>query len=224
MKKIYLLCLAMMGLFALQANAQSSEIDNTFRFQDANGNEVKDGTTLTLSKLELNQQGVYQISTGLYIKNISGADAAGNLQIDLTNMPNGSVQSCGIGACVVSKPEEKILNGASGIIAADEPAFSDQTEWIPDTYGDWTATIQLVVREITKNQFGMRIPGNIIGYGPKVTLHFVYADPTDINGISSTQDKKVAAIYSASGAKLADMQKGLNIVKYTDGTTAKVLR
>lgn len=51
MKKIYLLCLAMMGLFALQANAQSSEIDNTFRFQDANGNEVKDGTTLTLSTL-----------------------------------------------------------------------------------------------------------------------------------------------------------------------------
>lgn len=57
-----------------------------------------------------------------------------------------------------------------------------------------------------------------------MTLHFVYADPTGINGISSTQDKKMAAIYSASGAKLADMQKGLNIVKYTDGTTAKVLR
>ena len=66
MKKIYLLCLAMMGLFALQANAQSSEIDNTFRFQDANGNEVKDGTTLTLSTLTEGK-----ISTGLYIKNIS---------------------------------------------------------------------------------------------------------------------------------------------------------
>lgn len=71
MKKIYLLCLAMMGFFALAANAQSSEIDNTFRFQDANGNEVKDGTTLTLSKLENGQ-----ISTGLFVKNISGKQTA----------------------------------------------------------------------------------------------------------------------------------------------------
>lgn len=219
MKKIYLLCLAMMGLFALQANAQSSEIDNTFRFQDANGNEVKDGTTLTLSKLENGQ-----ISTGLFVKNISGKQTAGYLSIDITNMPNGSFASCAFGSCLPAWKTAGAYESARNVVEADADAENIATEWVPAAYGDWTGTMQLVVLGVNKNKFGISTPGDIIGYGPKVTLHFVYADPTGINGISSTQDKKVAAIYSASGARLADMQKGLNIVKYTDGTTAKVLR
>lgn len=221
MKKIYLLCLAMMGLFALQANAQSNQMDNTFQFQDANGNEVKDGTTLTLSTLTDGQ-----IKTGLYIKNTSGKKVAGNLRIDLTNMPNGSVSSCGFGLCM-NYPTASVVDGSNGVIEADAAAFSDQTEWIPTTYGDWTATMQLIVREVKviHKPFGDKpAAGDITGYGPKVTLHFVYADPTGINGISSTQGKKVAAVYNASGARLTDMQKGLNIVKYTDGTTAKVMK
>ena len=219
MKKIYLLCLAMMGLFALQANAQSSEIDNTFRFQDANGNEVKDGTTLTLSKLENGQ-----ISTGLFLKNISGKQTAGYLSIDITNMPNGSFASCAFGSCLPAWTTAEVHESAKNVVEANADAENIATEWVPAAYGDWTGTMQLVVLGVNKNKFGISTPGDIIGYGPKVTLHFVYADPTGINGISSTQGKKVAAIYSASGAKLADMQKGLNIVKYTDGTTAKVLR
>ena len=219
MKKIYLLCLAMMGLFALQANAQSSEIDNTFRFQDANGNEVKDGTTLTLSKLENGQ-----ISTGLFVKNISGKQTAGYLSIDITNMPNGSFASCAFGSCLPAWTTAEVHESAKNVVEANADAENIATEWVPAAYGDWTGTMQLVVLGVNKNKFGISTPGDIIGYGPKVTLHFVYADPTGINGISSTQGKKVAAIYSASGAKLADMQKGLNIVKYTDGTTAKVLR
>lgn len=209
----------MMGLFALQANAQSSEIDNTFRFQDANGNEVKDGTTLTLSKLENGQ-----ISTGLFVKNISGKQTAGYLSIDITNMPNGSFASCAFGSCLAAWTTAGAYESAKNVVEANADAENIATEWVPVAYGDWTGTIQLVVLGVNKNKFGISTPGDIIGYGPKVTLHFVYADPTGINGISSTQGKKVAAIYSASGAKLADMQKGLNIVKYTDGTTAKVLR
>lgn len=222
MKKIYLLCLAMMGFFALQAYAQSSEIDNTFRFQDANGNEVKDGTTLTLSKLENGQ-----ISTGLFVKNISGKQTAGYLSIDITNMPNGSFVSCAFGLCLPAWAKGGVYESAKNVVEANADAENIATEWVPSAYGygDWTGTIQLVVLGVNKNKIGgLPTPGDIIGYGPKVTLHFVYADPTGINGISSTQDKKMAAIYSASGAKLADMQKGLNIVKYTDGTTAKVLR
>ena len=222
MKKIYLLCLAMMGLFAPQANAQSSEIDNTFRFQDANGNEVKDGTTLTLSKLENGQ-----ISTGLFVKNISGKQTAGNLSIDITNMPNGSFASCAFGSCLAAWTTAGAYESAKNVVEANADAENIATEWVPAAYGDWTGTMQIEVREVkTTTKFGITqsTPGEVTGYGPKVTLHFVYADPTGINGISSTQDKKVAAIYSASGAKLADMQKGLNIVKYTDGTTAKVLR
>lgn len=209
----------MMGLFALQANAQSSEIDNTFRFQDANGNEVKDGTTLTLSKLENGQ-----ISTGLFVKNISGKQTAGYLSIDITNMPNGSFTTCSFGSCKPAWTTGGVYESNKNVVEADADAENIATEWVPAAYGDWTGTMQLVVLGVNKNKFGISTPGDIIGYGPKVTLHFVYADPTGINGISSTQDKKVAAIYSASGARLSDMQKGLNIVKYTDGTTAKVLR
>ena len=56
MKKIYLLSIALMGLLALPTYAQDDEegedeIDNTFQFQDADGNEIADGTTLTLTTI-----------------------------------------------------------------------------------------------------------------------------------------------------------------------------
>ncbi len=223
MKKIYLLCLAMMALFALQVNAQDSEVDNTFQFQDANGNEVKDGTTLLLNKYDAEKK---YISTGLFIKNTTFEKVAGNLRIDINNMPNGNFSSCGFGQCLIYKSPQSV-DGSNGIIEADAAAFDAFTEWLPDTYGDWTATLQLVVRDLkVETRFGKEVivAGDIIGYGPKVTLHFVYADPTGINTIDGGNSKKVAAIYSANGARRADMQKGLNIVRYTDGTTAKVLK
>ena len=47
--------------------------------------------------------------------------------------------------------------------------------------------------------------------------------PTDIASVEASSKVAPAAIYTISGAKVAGLQKGINIVKYADGTVKKVL-
>lgn len=48
-------------------------------------------------------------------------------------------------------------------------------------------------------------------------------DTTVISDLSTIFDSAISSIYSASGSKLEKMQKGMNIVKYSDGSIKKVL-
>ena len=48
-------------------------------------------------------------------------------------------------------------------------------------------------------------------------------DATAISTLSTLTSGEYESIYSASGAKLNSLQKGMNILKMTDGTTRKVL-
>ena len=54
--------------------------------------------------------------------------------------------------------------------------------------------------------------GNIVEY-----------DPTGINNVANTTEAKEVSRYSVDGQQLATPTKGLNIVKYGDGTTRKVM-
>lgn len=49
---------------------------------------------------------------------------------------------------------------------------------------------------------------------------------TGINGVFSTNssDKTVKAIYAIDGSQVNSLQKGLNIIKYSDGTAKKVIK
>ena len=46
--------------------------------------------------------------------------------------------------------------------------------------------------------------------------------PTSVDGIDAPEAAAVVAIYSVSGAPAAELQKGLNIVKYADGSIKKI--
>lgn len=53
---------------------------------------------------------------------------------------------------------------------------------------------------------------------------FDYANATvDIQNVSTSSAARIATIYSVSGTRMSQMQKGVNIVKRTDGTVSKVL-
>jgi len=54
----------------------------------------------------------------------------------------------------------------------------------------------------------------------KISLYFE-GEETAISNIEQTEES-ISSIYSISGAKLDTMQKGMNIVKYADGTIKKV--
>ena len=47
-------------------------------------------------------------------------------------------------------------------------------------------------------------------------------NPMSVEGIEAADGVKVAAIYTVSGAPVATLQKGLNIVKYADGSVKKI--
>lgn len=48
--------------------------------------------------------------------------------------------------------------------------------------------------------------------------------PIDISDNASAANKTVKAIYSTSGTKLAEMQKGMNIIRYSDGSSKKIYK
>ena len=67
----------------------------------------------------------------------------------------------------------------------------------------------------------------LIGGGNKnLTMHQISLASvnTAINGIPNMNNKKITAIYTINGMRVNDLQKGLNIIKYSDGTAKKVIK
>lgn len=67
----------------------------------------------------------------------------------------------------------------------------------------------------------------LMGGGAKnLCMHKITFVPSGagINGIKSNTEKSVVAVYTLAGAQINAMQKGMNIVKYSDGTSAKVIK
>ncbi len=68
----------------------------------------------------------------------------------------------------------------------------------------------------------------LIGGGNKnLCMHqikFVPGGETGITSTATTAAKKVAGVYTLAGAQVNGLQNGVNIVKYTDGTSVKVIK
>ena len=62
--------------------------------------------------------------------------------------------------------------------------------------------------------------GNIIPSG-RITVNYVYADPTGISNVNAPAEKEVVGYYTIGGQRIDKPQKGLTIIKYSDGTTKK---
>ena len=95
-------------------------------------------------------------------------------------------------------------------------------------YGEAKAKLTLVAcRKVSKgkDQFGIeQFKYDNVGDCSTVTVHFVYNEKsTGINGISNA-DATVVARYAADGTRLSAPQKGLNIVKLSNGKTVKYIK
>lgn len=221
MKKIFTLFTSLLLLGAPAfAQEDDEELDETFVFVDANGNTVADGTVLNINTL--NEDG--QMVVPLRVKNISGDKAAVSMWETIDGKPSGDWQTCAFGNCMIIREN---AYSSKSIVEADY--LEDiQTEWIPEeeAYASWTATLQIHVFNIAqKVTFGQStdVPGDvIIGYGPKVTVNFTYADPAGIDDAQRTT-AQARSYYSADGRRLPAARKGLNIVRTADGSVRKVL-
>lgn len=221
MKKLFTLCAAM-----LMGSAMAfGQVDQTFQFVDKDGNVVADGTTWTVSeKVEDLFYGL-MIPSELSVKNTSGEDANVAVDFQVTQISGGAFQICFPTNCQtridVTEVEE---TGALEMAAGEVKDMA--TEWVVKPFssdveatGTCTATVQLKVMEQIEGSFRYEVKA----YGPKITLVFSNNGTTGIGSVEAVGGKKVEAYYSLSGRRLSVPQKGLNIVKFADGTARKVV-
>ena len=205
---------------AVSVNAQK---DKTFSFIDAAGNEVADGSTVIFYAEKKN--------------NVAGIDLFGyTIQADFALKVKNNTNSAAEATLHVVAPE----NPTHGIVQICFPGECDS-----HTKGEFTTkSVSMTANEVKELHsewiFGTVLPGQTdnIAYGaedvsitlmngskagPTVNIHSVYADPTGITDIESADNATEVARYDLNGRKLTAPQKGLNIIKLSNGKTVKKL-
>lgn len=214
MKKLFTLCIAL--LFSCVAmNAQN------FIFVDGDGNTIENGATLTMDQVSykedfVNPDGSYEIIqvpmislSGVYIKNNSAESQSCKVTYNVTALPNGSFAACCAGNCSNLDSEGTIEKNANAD-AGKTIDISTDTEWVPVAAG--TTTVK-----ISAQGSKSMLPDS------EITINFIYDGTASIDGIQNNADNKVVARYSINGQLLDVPQKGINILKYSDGRIEKVI-
>ena len=177
-----------------------------------------------------------QISTGLFVKpiktDLNGEKLCVRLRVDVEKIDHGSIAFCLLGNCSTAKREGTYESNGGFVEQLDDL----QTEWMIGNdeetykamYGEATAKFTLVVCRKVSNgtdKFGIEhFEYKNVGESSTVTVKFVYNEKsTGINGISNA-DATVVARYAADGTRLSAPQKGLNIVKLSNGKTVKYIK
>lgn len=237
MKKIFTLCFALFSAVAMFAQ----ETKGMFEFATADGTVVPSGTVITKSDVEDHtdpeeEVDNMQIPTGLWIKPIktelNGEKLCVKLRVDVEKIDHGSIAFCLLGNCSSAIHEGTYESNGGFVDKLDDL----QTEWMIGTdeetykamYGEAKAKLTLVAcRKVSqgKDQFGVEhFKYEDVGESSTVTVHFVYNEKsTGINGISNA-DATIVARYAADGTRLSAPQKGLNIVKLSNGKTVKYIK
>lgn len=215
MKKLFTLCIAL--LFSCVAmNAQN------FIFVDGDGNTIENGATLTMDQVSykedfvFNPDGSYEIIqvpmislSGVYIKNNSAESQSCKVTYNVTALPNGSFAACCAGNCSNLDSEGTIEKNANAD-AGKTIDISTDTELVPVAAG--TTTVK-----ISAQGSKSMLPDS------EITINFIYDGTASIDGIQNNADNKVVARYSINGQLLDAPQKGINILKYSDGRIEKVI-
>lgn len=214
MKKLFTLCIAL--LFSCVAmNAQN------FIFVDGDGNTIENGATLTMDQVSykenfvFNPDGSYEIIqvpmislSGVYIKNNSAESQSCKVTYNVTALPNGSFAACCAGNC--SNLDSETIEKNANADAGKTIDISTNTEWVPVAAG--TTTVK-----ISAQGSKSMLPDS------EITINFIYDGTASVDGIQNNADNKVVARYSINGQLLDAPQKGINILKYSDGRIEKVI-
>ena len=172
-----------------------------------------------------------QIPTGLWIKpvktELNGKKLCVKLRVDVEKIDHGSIAFCLFGNCNIAVREGTYESNGGFVDKLDDL----QTEWKIGTdeetdkakYGEATAKLTLVVyRKVSPGKDDFDFEN--VGESSTVTVKFVYNEKsTGINGISNA-NATVVARYAADGTRLSAPQKGLNIVKLSNGKTVKYIK
>lgn len=209
MKRIFTLCFVLLAGLAVFAQG------NTVEFVDADGNVIPAGSTVMRDDIEFSSTtGFGTIHSGVYVKNMTNSSTSCAVSCSIENMPSGQFQICGFGDCVPVPINERVAEyPISSVIDCD--AITLEAGETKDTQSEW-------LRVRTGNYGSFNVKYSIQG-GSEITVNYVYSDPTGINDVQASTDKIVVGYYTLDGQQLDCQQKGINIIKYSDGTTEKKL-
>lgn len=229
MKKIFTLFVALFCTVAMFAQ----DTKGMFEFADKNGNVVPNGSTLTKTEVEKSKR--LQINTGLFVKpvkpELNGEKLGVKMRVEVENLDHGTIQYCLLGRCSVASEKGTFYSTSNFVETLDDLA----TEWILGTdkegkalKGEATVKLTLVACQKKSSgfdEFGIeQFEWEEKGDCSSVTVKFVCDGTTAINGVTNNTNATVVARYAADGTRLSAPQKGLNIVKLSNGKTVKYIK
>lgn len=229
MKKIFTLFVALFCTVAMFAQ----DTKGMFEFADKNGNVVPNGSTLTKTEVEKSGKRL-QINTGLFVKpvkpELNGEKLGVKMRVEVESIDHGTIQNCLFGQCIVASEKGTFYSPGDFVKTLDNL----DTEWFMGTdkegkalKGEATVKLTLVAckRVSGLNDFGIEDFGwKEVGDCSSVTVKFVCDGTTAINGVADNTNATVVARYAADGTRLSAPQKGLNIVKLSNGKTVKYIK
>lgn len=230
MKKIFTLFVALFCTVAMFAQ----DTKGMFEFADKNGNVVPNGSTLTKTEVEKAGKSL-QINTGLFVKpvktELNGEKLGAKLRVEVENLDHGKIKCCLLGSCCTASEKGTFYSISNFVEKLDDLA----TEWVMDTdkegkalKGEATVKPTLVACKkvsLGLNEFDIEeFEWQEVGDCSSVTVKFVYDGTTAINGVADNTNATVVARYAADGTRLSAPQKGLNIVKLSNGKTVKYIK
>ena len=217
MKKIFTFCLSLL-VGCIAAHAQlSTPVDETFQFVDAEGNVIPNGTRVVRNTVV---GGI--IYADVFIVNNSETAAFHSLSGTIKSISNAEAQCCyaptgQIGTCFPLSKEGATFT--TNIFAGPVGQVYDT---LAEVFVGDNSSCEMELQLMKYDNEGGQ-PGATAYPGPKITVFFTTDPAAGIDGVTTTESNEIVARYTLDGQKLAAPQKGINIVKYADGRTAKVM-
>jgi hypothetical protein len=205
MKKIFtLLSFLMLGAMAF---AQQYYV-----FADKDGNVIEDGATITRTEVEDDGFSVL-LKSGLYLKNVDApSNYTATVKANITRIDNGAVQLCFPTNCY---SYDKVgTHGSDDKAALEQGKVKDLlSEWLPTAYGECIVeyTVQNYQGAFPKNKY-------------TVTVKYKYAGATGIEQVKNSQSEGRCQYFDLMGHQSMSAQRGLNIVRSSDGSVRKYIR
>lgn len=207
-------------------------------FVDAEGKVIPNGSTVIRNEIEkpVPVLEMYQINSGISVQNTSSAAVSVQSQINTTDLPFGQVALCFPGSCWVNignftgpypthKPTQSNLSAdgpwtstADNIAAGSTKSL--ESEWKLNSLGSSTFNKDTDKGSVTVT-YSLLVGGKAV-----TTIKVIYTtDQNTATGISDAAANTATAVgyYNAAGQKCTSASNGITIVKYSDGSTRKVI-
>ena len=219
MKKLFTFCLSLIfGGLAFTAQAQTNDPAEWYKFVDKDGQVLEDGATLTCNTFEflpaLMGDGITShVKVKFAPAERHDSQVAVMCDWKTANGPVG-FQCCFGGNCVsFSGPEKKETSKTLGYVGWESDLFDDF--WMTDMSAQGSAEVEFQIMCYSD-------AGELLAAGDKITVRYT-TETTGIDGVEAAGSNEEVARYTLDGRKLSAPQKGVNIVKYADGSTKKVV-